>query len=194
MERTVLLKTVDGLFTDELFFEFCRANDTLDFERDSKGNIILMAPTGSETGNYNFEIATEVNFWNRKHRLGVGFDSSTGFTLPNSAIRSPDVGWMKKEKWQAIPKAQREKFAPICPDFVVEIRSKTDSLKELQEKMKEWIENGCQLAWLIDRQGENVYIYRKNGTISLVSFDTPLSGEDILPDFTLNLRDIEASF
>jgi Uma2 family endonuclease len=138
-------------FDDEYFFALCQANRDLRLERDADGNIILMPPTGSETGRYNVELSTEVVIWNRKTKSGYVFDSSTGFTLPNSAVRSPDVSWIRKERWDHLPKEKQEKFAPICPDFVIEIRSRTDSIHELKAKMEEYRENGCQLGWLIDR-------------------------------------------
>ncbi len=185
----VKFKTLDR-FTDEEFFEFCRINDELNMERDAKGNIIIMDLTGSETGSFNIEVSTEVNNWNRKSKKGKAFDSNTGFTLPNSAVRSPDTAWIAIERWKALPREDRKKFAHISPDFIIEIRSENDRLKVLQEKMKEYIENGVRLAWLIDSQNEQVFIYRINGTIELVnSFDIPLSGEDILEGFEIRLSE-----
>lgn len=137
--------------TKEEFFRFCQMNDTLRFERDSDQNIIVMSPTGSSTGNINFRILGYLFMWNEASRLGEAFDSSTGFALPNEAVRSPYVSWVKKQKWDSLAKNQKEQFAPVCPDFVIEIRSKSDGFKYLQDKMQEYLENGSDLGWLIDR-------------------------------------------
>ena len=175
--------------SEEAFFVFCQANRTLRIERDQHGNIIIMAPTGSETRKYNSELITELNLWNRKHQLGIVFDSSTGFKLPDGSIRSPDASWVRKEQWETIDSEERKKFAPLCPDFLVELRSETDSLENLKVKMLVYLDNGCQLGWLIDRHKEQVFIYRSDGTISLVkNFERILSGETILPGFEFDLR------
>lgn len=144
--------------TDEQFFQMCQKNRDYRFERTASGELLIMPPTGSDTGNRNFDIVVELGIWNKQPKLGKGFDSSTGFTLPNGAERSPDASWVKIERWNALTPEQQEKFAPICPDFVVELRSRSDSLKELQEKMPEYIENGAQLGWLIDRKNKQVEI------------------------------------
>lgn len=175
-------------FDDDFFFALCQANETTTLERDSSGNIILMPPTGSETGRYNFEVAVEIGVWNRRTQLGYAFDSSTGFKLPNSAVRSPDVAWVRQERWEAISEKDRQKFAPLCPDFVVEIRSSSDDLKELKEKMEEYRENGCRLGWLIDRSGKQVFIYRENGSIDIRTGESvTLSGETILPELSIQI-------
>ena len=187
IEMPVTLKMGD-LMSEEEFFQFCQMNDTLEFERDSQGNIILMSPTGSFTGNFNSRISGYLFVWNENSNLGESFDSSTGFTLPNGAVRSPDVSWVKSEKWKLITKNQKEGFAPICPDFIVEIRSKSDGLKYLQNKMEEYIGNGTQLGWLIDRFEEKVYLYRVNGEIIIHdTLNVKLSGETTLPGFILDL-------
>jgi len=187
IEMPVTLKMGD-LMSEEEFFQFCQMNDTLEFERDSQGNIILMSPTGSFTGNFNSRISGYLFVWNENSHLGEVFDSSTGFTLPNGAVRSPDVSWVKSEKWNLITESQKEQFAPICPDFVVEIRSKSDGLKYLQNKMEEYISNGTQLGWLIDRFEEKVYVYRITGGIFIHdTLNVKLSGETILPGFVLDL-------
>jgi len=186
--HTVKLKQVEG-FTDEMFYEFCQLNDDLKFERDKHGTIYVMEPTGAETGSFNVEVATDVTMWNRKHRSGIVFDSSAGFTLPNTAVRSPDISWISKERWEALPTEAKKKFAPICPDFIIEIRSESDSLSELKNKMEEYMENGCHLGWLIDRTGQKVYIYRQEKPVEMTySLDVVLSGEDVLPGFELNLK------
>jgi len=179
------------LMSDEDFFQFCQMNDTLEFERDSHGNIILMSPTGSFTGSFNFRVLGNLFVWNENSNLGIAFESSTGFTLPNGAIRSPDASWIRNERWNLLTNEQKEKFAPICPDFVVEIRSKSDEIKYLQAKMTEYIENGTHLAWLIDRFDDKVYIYRANKPVSIVhSLKVKLSGDSILPGFVLDLESI----
>ena len=174
--------------TEEEFFRFCQMNDALEFERDSDQNIIVMSPTGSLTGGINSKILVELGIWNKLSGLGVLFDSSTGFTLPNTAVRSPDVSWIRKERWVALSLEEKEQFAPICPDFVIEIRSKSDGLKYLQDKLVEYLENGTQLGWLIDRFDNKVYIYRANQEIETIeSLSVKLSGEFLLPGFELDL-------
>ncbi|MGM9507443.1 Uma2 family endonuclease [Larkinella sp. GY13] len=175
-------------FDDEYFFALCQANQDLRLERDADGNIILMPPTGSETGRYNANLNGEVWSWNRKKQAGYVFDSSTGFTLPNSAVRSPDVSWIRKDRWDQLPKEKQEKFAPICPDFVIEIRSKTDSTQELKAKMEEYRENGCRLGWLIDRIEKTVFIYRETGAIEIQTGEqVTLSGEAVLEGFEVTV-------
>ncbi|MEH2300112.1 MAG: Uma2 family endonuclease [Nostoc sp.] len=176
--------------TDEQFFQMCQQNRDYRFERTGSGELLIMPPTGSDTGNRNFDMVVELGIWNKQTKLGKGFDSSTGFTLPNGAERSPDVSWVKIERWNALTPEQQEKFAPICPDFVVELRSRTDSLKELQEKMQEYIENGAQLGWLIDRKNKRVEIYRPGKDVEILDNPASLSGENILPGFVLHLQQI----
>jgi len=178
-------------FTDEEFYEFCRLNDDLHMERDANGNIIIMDLTGSEGGNFNFEVNLEVGTWNRKTKQGKAFESSTGFTLPDTSVKGPGTAWVAIERWNALPKEDRKRFAHISPDFVIEIRSEGDSLKVLQEKMVDYIKNGVRLGWLIDPQNQQTFIYRINGTIELVdSFEKVLSGEDVLEDFELKLSNL----
>ena len=168
-------------FDDDFFFALCQANESTRLERDANGNIIFMPPTGTETGRYNAELAIEIGIWNRHKKLGYTFDSSTGFKLANSAVRSPDLAWISRERWDSIFESDRQGFAPLCPDFVVEIRSKSDDLKDLKEKMEEYRDNGCRLGWLIDRAGKQVFIYRENGSIEIKQGNSiNLSGEDIL--------------
>lgn len=178
-------------FSDDDFFEFCQLNRDLRIERDNDGTIHIMTPTGFDTGNFNYEIGVELGVWNRKTNLGRVGDSSTGFKLPNNAVRSPDISWVSNEKLAPLTPDQLKKFAPVCPDFVIEIRSPSDNLSKIKTKMQEYIENGCRLGWLIDRENEQVFIYRSNGTIDLVeSFEEQLSGEDVLPGFELILADL----
>ena len=180
MELPLKIRSVAGL-TDDMFFDLCQANSQLFLERDKDGNIIVMAPTGSDTGNYNFELAFELGLWNRHSKAGYVFDSSTGFTLPNGAVRSPDVSWVVKSKWEALTESQQTKFAPICPDLVVEVKSGSDNLNDLKAKMEEYIANGSRLGWLIDRSNRQVFIYRANGSVEIKSGKSvELAGEEVL--------------
>ncbi|MGK7932947.1 MAG: Uma2 family endonuclease [Microcystaceae cyanobacterium] len=174
--------------THEQFYHICQNNQNLRFERNAKGDLIIMPPTGGETGNRNSEITYQLQGWSRNNRLGISFDSSTGFILPNSATRSPDASWISLEKWENLTSQQRQKFLPLCPDFVIELRSPSDSLKPLQEKMQEYLENGTKLGWLIDRKNRKVEIYRQGREIEVLDNPQTLSGENVLPDFVLNLE------
>ncbi len=177
--------------TDEQFFQLCQDNRDLRFERNSNGDILIMPPTGGETGNRNSSINYQLYAWNLQNKLGVTFDSSTGFKLPNKADRSPDASWIPLEKWNNLTPQQRQKFLPLCPDFVIELRSPTDSLKTLQNKMKEYLENGTKLGWLINPKAKQVEVYRQEKEVEILDNPTTLSGEDILPDFVLDLELIE---
>ncbi|WP_240163772.1 Uma2 family endonuclease [Spirosoma taeanense] len=157
----------NGIFDEDFFFALWQANETTQLERDANGNIILMPPTGSETGRYNAELSVEIGIWNRRKKPGHVFDSSTGFKLPNSAVRSPDIAWVSQGRWEAISEKDRQTFVPLCPDFVVERISTTDDLKVLKGKMEEYRDNGCRLGWLIDRAEKQVFIYRENGSIDI---------------------------
>jgi Uma2 family endonuclease len=192
MNMPVTLKVGDIMSEDE-FFRFCRMNDMLDFERDSNGNIIFMSPTGSSTGSFNSDILIEIGVWLHSHKVsGKLFDSSSGFTLPNGAVRSPDVSWVSREKWDRLSKEEKEKFAPVCPEFIVEVRSKSDDLKYLLNKMDEYMNNGCQLGWLIDRFEEKVYVYASNQeVVRHESIDIELRGEPLFPGLILDLSAIE---
>jgi Uma2 family endonuclease len=155
---------------------------------DKFGEITIMSPTGSETGGINFDLIADFAIWARADGTGKGFDSSTGFILPNGAKRSPDLSWIKLEKWLAVPADLRKKFAPICPDFVVEIRSESDSLKNLQAKMEEYIENGAALGWLIDVQDKKVYVYQQNTAVQELENPSEVSGEPLLLGFVLQMK------
>ncbi|HBE17747.1 MAG TPA: hypothetical protein DEG17_18670 [Cyanobacteria bacterium UBA11149] len=176
--------------TDEQFFDLCQRNRNYRFERTGLGELLIMSPTGSETGNRNIELAYQLQAWSRQNKLGIAFDSSTGFKLPNGAERSPDAAWIRRERWEALTGTERKKIAPICPDFVVELRSETDSLKDLQVKMREYIENGARLGWLIDRKNKRVEIYRPGKDVEILVSPMSLSGEDVLPGFVLDLQGI----
>jgi len=174
--------------TDEQFYQLCRVNPDVKFERNATGEIIIMSPTGGETGNFNSEINADFVIWNRRTKLGKVFDSSTCFKFPNGADRSPDVAWIKQSRWDALTTEEKEKFPPIAPDFVLELMSPTDSLKETQQKMQDYINNGVKLGWLINRKTRSVEIYRQGKAVESLESPTELSGEDVLPGFVLNLQ------
>ncbi|MDH6106288.1 Uma2 family endonuclease [Anabaenopsis tanganyikae CS-531] len=174
----------------EQFVDLALANRDLQLERTATGELIIMPPTGSDTGNKNLDIEGQLWLWNRQNKLGKVFDSSTGFRLPNGANRSPDAAWVDKQRWDALTLEQQETFAPICPDFVLELRSKTDSLEKLQAKMREYIENGAGLGWLIDRKNQRVEIYRRGKNVEVLDHPVSLSGEDVLPGFVLDLTEV----
>lgn len=176
--------------TEEQFFQLCQNNRDLRFERSALGDLTIMPPTGSETGNRNIDLSYQLQSWSRQNNLGLAFDSSTGFRLPNGANRSPDAAWVSNQRWEVLTTAEKEKFAPLSPDFVVELRSKTDSLDKLQAKMQEYIENGTKLGWLLDRHHQRVEIYRPNQVVEIISSPQSLSGENILPGFVLDLKHI----
>lgn len=174
----------------EQFVELALANRDLQLERTATGELIVMPPTGSETGNKNFDISGQIWLWNRQSKLGVAFDSSSGFHLPNGADRSPDAAWIRRERWDALTQEQQETFAPICPDFVLELRSKNDNMEPLRAKMREYLENGASLGWLIDRKNQKVEIYRQNRDVEVLDHPLSLSGEDVLPGFVLDLTEV----
>ncbi|MBP0001507.1 MAG: Uma2 family endonuclease [Cyanobacteria bacterium SID2] len=176
--------------TDTQLAEICRNNRDLRFERTANGDLIVMSPTGSETGNRNVSISGQLWLWNQQKKPGYVFDSSTGFKLPNGAIRSPDASWIARDRWEALSAEEREKFAPICPDFVVELRSTSDRLQLLQEKMVEYIECGCRLGWLLDVTRKQVEVYRSNESVAILDAPTQLSGDEVLLGFELDLTEI----
>ena len=176
--------------TNEQFYEFCQANGDLRIERTANGEVIIMPPAFSDTGNRNFNIAAQLGYWTEQNGTGIGFDSSSGFTLPNGAMRSPDASWIELERWNALTDAQKASFAPICPSFVIELRSLSDRLIKLQEKMQEYIDNGTLLGWLIDRQNRKVYIYRPNREVEILDNPEAVSGNPELPGFILRMGKI----
>ncbi len=186
---TISLDSVIDL-TDEQFFQLCRKNSDLRFERNAQGDMTIMAPEGGETGMRSAGITTDLGIWNRKTKLGFTFGSSTGFKLPSGCDRSPDASWILKERWEALTPEQRAKFAPICPDFVIELMSPSDSLKVTQAKMQEYQDNGARLGWLINRQDREVEIYRIGQHVEVLKSPDFLSGEDVLPEFVLNLEEL----
>ncbi|MCU0532709.1 MAG: Uma2 family endonuclease [Hydrococcus sp. Prado102] len=175
--------------TDEQFYQLCRQNPETKFERNAKGEIIIMSPTGGETGKLNFNLALKLGIWNEQTQLGVCFDSSTCFKLPNGANRSPDVSWIKQKRWDALSPEQKEKFPPIAPDFVLELVSPS-GLKDIQDKMQEYIDNGVKLGWLINPKKRQVEIYRQGQSVEILDSPTNLSGEGVLLGFILDLQSI----
>ena len=177
--------------TDEQFFEFCQINRDLRIERNKLGEISIMPPTGSETGNRENNILGQLWVWSEQDGTGITFSSSTGFKLSTGAERSPDASWIKLDRWNTLSPQQQQLFAPICPDFVVELRSSSDNLKPLQEKMVEYMqEPGIQLGWLIDRKHRKVYIYRPGLEVECLDNPATVSGEGVLPGFVLNMSKI----
>ena len=172
------------------FFEFCQLNSHLRIERNAIGKLIIMPPTGSETGNRNFKLIQQLANWTDRNGSGIGFDSSAGFVLPNGATRSPDASWVELSKWNSLSDEQKAKFAPICPDFVVEIKSPSDSLEVLQDKMQEYIDNGASLGWLIDRSAKQVYIYTPDAEVKCLDHPQTLGGDPVLSGFVLDLAKI----
>ncbi|PSB12507.1 hypothetical protein C7B62_01420 [Pleurocapsa sp. CCALA 161] len=172
------------------FFDFCQLNSHLRIERTATGELMIMSPAGSETGNRNFKLIQQLANWTDRDGSGIGFDSSAGFTLPNGSTRSPDASWIKLTKWNSLSAQQKTKFAPICPDFVVELRSPSDNLKMLQDKMQEYIDNGVSLGWLIDRTTRQVHIYTPNSEVNSLDNPQTISGEPILSGFVLDLAKI----
>ena len=176
--------------TDEQFYEICQNNRDLKFERNANGELIIMAPIGGESGRHEADLIADLNIWNRHTNLGVVLSSSTGFKLPNGADRSPDIAWVQLERWESLTPEQRRKYPPLCPDFVIELRSETDSLSVLQKKMQEYIDNGARLGWLIDPRNRRVEIYRPHQAVEILESPASLSGEDVLPGFMLQLARI----
>ncbi|WP_424099776.1 Uma2 family endonuclease [Moorena producens] len=174
--------------TDDQFYQLCRNNPEIKFERNAKGEVIIMSPTGGETGNHNAEIIIDFGIWNRQAKLGVCFDSSTCFKLPNGADRSPDLAWIKQERWDSLKPEQRQTFPPICPDFVLELMSPSDRLTVTQAKMEEYLANGVRLGWLINPQVPQVEIYRPGQVVEVLESPKTLSGEEVLSGFVLNLN------
>jgi Uma2 family endonuclease len=186
MNSIVLNLDTVGL-TDEQFYRLCSMNRDWQFERNAKGELIIMPPVGGVSGNREAGLIAQVYLWNSKTKLGKVFSSSTIFRLPNGGDRSPDVAWIKLERWESLTEEEQEKFPPICPDFVIELRSRTDSLEALQNKMQEYLDSGLRLGWLINPQDQEVEVYRCDKSIEVTKFPANLSGEDILPGFVLEL-------
>lgn len=176
--------------SEQDFYEFCQLNRHWKFERTPQGDLVVMTPTGGDSGRRNFRLIVLFGQWVEQDGTGIGFDSSTGFTLPNGAVRSPDIAWVKKSRWKKLSTQSREQFPPICPDFVVELRSNYDRLEPLQEKMQEYLQNGAQLGWLIDPFEKKVYLYQPKTEMRCLENPSTLSGEPLLKGFVLSLKEI----
>ena len=191
METLTLIIPPSVGLTDEQFYQLCIANEPWQLELTQTGELIIMPPTGGESGIRNSDLITELNLWNRKTKLGKVFDSSTEFKLPNGAYRCPDAAWVKLERWEALTKDEKRRFPPLCPDFVIELRSESYSLAKLGAKMREYQENGARLGWLIDPQTPSVEIYRPGQDVEVLnfSFERPpqVSGEEVIRGFVLDL-------
>lgn len=181
---------VVDLTDDDQLYEFCQLNRELRIERTAEGNLMIMTPTGGETSWRNSELIIALGNWAKQERRGVVFDSSGGFILPNGAMRSPDAAWVKRSRLAALAPAQKKKFLPLCPDFVIELRSPSDRLEDLQDKMLEYLDNGLALGWLIDPEDRRVYLYRPPGQVERLENPSEISGEQILPGFVLNVQAI----
>ncbi len=192
--RSVVRLTIherSGLRVSPRGFErICTLNRDLRLERTAKGELIVMPPAGSETGRINNNISARLWIWAKNDRNGESFDSSSGFTLANGAVRSPDASWIRLDRWNALSPEQKRTFAPICPDFVVELMSPSDNKKDLHEKMKEYISQGARLGWLIDPIARSVEIHRPDRAVEVLQNPESLSGEDVLPGFTLAMKAI----
>jgi Uma2 family endonuclease len=176
--------------TDEQFFELCRVNSELRIERTAEGEMSIMSPTGGETSRRNAQLISQLVSWANQDRTGICFDSSGGFRLPTGAVRSPDAAWVNSERWENLSEQQREKFIPLCPDFIVELRSATDGLQELQAKMEEYVAGGVRLGWLIDPQERRVYVYGAGGRAEVLDNPESVTGDPLLKGFVLQLSEI----
>lgn len=176
--------------TDEQFLRLCQENPELRLELNAQGELVIMPPTGSKTGLRNNELSYTLTGWAKTDGTGLAFDSSTLFALPNGARRSPDASWVRRERWSRLTADQQERPAPLCPDFVVELRSSTDRLAPLHEKMREYIDNGARLGWLIDPSEKRVYVYRPDQPVETLDNPATVSGEPVLPGFMLNVHEL----
>ena len=191
MRLAINIPQIDTFSDDELYM-FCRANPELRIERNEKGQIVIMPPTGIETSFRNSDLVTEINIWNRKTRLGRVSDSNGGYTLSDSSMRAPDVAWISNERLSTVSSSELKKFAHVCPDFVIELMSESDELTDLKEKMNKWLLNGVRLGWLIDPKRGQTYIYRavKGEDVGVILFSEILSGEEVLPELEIRLTNI----
>jgi Uma2 family endonuclease len=176
--------------SDEQFYQLCRDNRDWRLELTASGELIIMPPTGSMTGSRNADINYQLTAWAKNHGTGLTFDSSTGFSLPNGAKRSPDAAWIRRERWETLTEQQQGGFAPICPDFVLELRSPDDRLSALQDKMVEYLENGARQGWLIDPKTRRIYVYRPGLPVECLQNPESISGDPVLPRFVLNMKGV----
>lgn len=188
MEYVIKTKSIGGM-TEHEFFRFCQENESLRLERNADGDIILMEPTGSEMDIFNLDVVTDLVNWNRQTGAGYVFGNNAGFTLPNGAVRSPDGAFITKLRYEALPMSDRKRFAHICPDFLIEILSESDRERSLQNKMTEWMENGCVLAWMINPHKRETITFSANGTSESKGFEELLEGGSVLPGFSIRLSD-----
>lgn len=187
----LMVRVRSGLrVSDKTFWRLCVDNPDLRLERTARGELIAMAPAGSETGFRNAGLSAQLWNWNRDAKLGYCFDSSAGFKLPDGSTLSPDASWIAKERWEAVPSESREKFAPICPDFVAELMSPSDELPKVRDKLRGYVNQGARLGWLIDPETGLVEIYRPGRSVESLTRPRSLDGEDVLPGFVRDLRDI----
>lgn len=174
--------------SQEQFAILAAANRDVQLELTATGELIIMPPTGGNTGKRNIDIEGQLWFWNRQTKLGVTFNSSTAFLLPNGAERSPDAAWVSQTRWDRLKPEEQDSFPPLCPDFAIELRSKSDNMEPLRKKMQEYIDNGLRLGWLIDTKNKQIEIYRANQPVEVLDNPTSLSGEDVLLGFVLDLQ------
>lgn len=183
------LEGLGPLLTDEELFALCQQNRDLRLERDERGRIYIMPPTGFETSVSNSELARQLGNWNFEHQLGKVTESNGGYYLPDTSMKAPDAAWISGERYERISAEERKTFPYLCPDFVVELMSESDVLSPSLRRMEKWMENGCRLAWLIDRKQQRVYVYRPDQPVEVLDgFDRRVSGEDVLPGFELVLK------
>lgn len=183
----VILNLDQVNLSDEQFYHLCQANPHWQLEKSKEGELLIMPPVGGISGNREADLLLELGIWNRQTGLGKVFSSSTLFYLPNGGVRSPDAAWISNERWQGLSREEQERFPPICPDFIIELRSRTDSLSILQAKMREYLDSGLRLGWLINPQNQQVEIYRNSQTVEIINLPTTLSGDEVLPAFQLDL-------
>ena len=182
---------LDGCdLSEEQFFQLCQCNEIWKFERSATNQLVIMPLADGETSNRNANLTYQLSLWNRQTKLGIGFGSSTGFTLPNGAVRSPDAAWIPTEKWQSLSQNERERFAPLSLDFVVELLATHEQLDITQAKLHEYVRNGTRLGWLINQKTKQVEIYRPNQDVEVLNSPTTISGEDVLVGFELDLETI----
>ncbi|MBA2376294.1 MAG: Uma2 family endonuclease [Rubrobacter sp.] len=175
---------------DDWLFEFCRMNDELRIERTAEGTLEIEMPTGGETSDRNSEINMQLRLWAKRDGAGVAFESSGGFVLPNGALRAPDASWVERDRLSNLAAGQKRRFLPLCPDFAIELRSPSDLLPKIEAKMREYIENGAKLGWLLDPEERRAYVYKSDGSAELLENPESLSGDPELPGFTLTLKPV----